>query len=249
MDISGKTAIVTGAGGGIGRALAVMLAREGAKLVVAADINEGAARETVALIEKAGGAGQALRVDVADVKALRAAFETAAAAGPLQIVCNNAGVMSGAPPFPDTPLESMLRTVAINFTGMIAGTHIGVEIMRRQGTPGAIVNTSSIAGIGAGLPPDPTYAATKAGILMFTRSCGALQQPFGIRVNAVLPGITDTNIMATTGPDNTVADWLAPALTAMKILPTERIAATVLDLISDESKAGVDVVVENEMLG
>src|SRR5919198_5652995 len=180
MKLSGCRALVTGAGAGIGRAVALALAREGAS-VVAVDLDEDAARESVEL----AGSGKALRADVANDDELRAAF---AAAGRLDVLVNNAGGVS-SPYFPDAPLERWSAVLDVNLRATMLATQLALETMRGRG--GAIVNVSSIAGVGYGVPPAPPYAAAKAGVARLTAALATLAEE-GVRVNCICPDFVDT---------------------------------------------------------
>jgi 3-oxoacyl-[acyl-carrier protein] reductase len=240
MDIGGKNAIVTGAAHGIGEATALMLAERGAAKVVIADIDaEGL--EVVASAVKAAGAEVIVKTaDISKPEEVIRLFEEAEAeTGGLDIVHNNAGIMTGEPDFPDTIMEKMIAVIQINLLGMMVGTRQAVEQMRARSAPGVIINTASVAAFNP-MPADPAYSTSKAGILNFTQSCQPLSEAFGIRVNAVCPGVTDTAIV----PHD--AEWLKPALAAVKFLEPSDIAAAVCGLVEDESKAGDYVVIENQ---
>jgi len=240
MNIKGKNAIVTGASAGIGRATALMLAARGAATVVIADIDR-AGLETLAAEIRAAGA-QAI-VKVADLsktdEAIRLYEEADRESGGLDIIHNNAGIMTGLPDFPDTVMSRMVAVIQINLIAMMIGTRLGVEQMRRRKAPGVIVNTSSVAAFSI-MPADPAYSASKHGILAFTQSCKPLHEQYGVRVMAICPGITDTAIV----PKD--ADWLQPALKRVKILTPEDIAREVCRIVEDDTLAGDYVKVENE---
>ena len=243
MDISGRAALISGAAAGIGRATAVALARKGARRIVLVDIDAAGLAETAKLVAEAGAAAQTEIVDVTDGDALAALFDGAFAEGPLDIVFNNAGILSGPPAFPDTPLARIRQVVAINFTAVIEATWHAVRLMKAAGRGGVIINTSSTGGLNPYLSDAP-YAATKAGVLMYSRSCGPLKDSDGIRVNAVCPGVTNTPILAKTGGDR-VAEWLEPLLERINILEPEDIAREVIGLIENDEASGEFVVVQN----
>lgn len=237
MEIAGRVALVTGAASGIGRASALALADAGAAVVVV-DVDADGGEETARRIRERGGRAISVRADVSKPDGVRAMFEAAAAAfGGVDIVHNNAGIVSGdTPGWPGTTLERLHDLVSINVAGAIMGTRAAIDAFAQRGG-GAVVNTASIAALGP-MPNDPAYAASKAAIVLFTKSCADLRQSHNIRVNAVLPGMVDTPIIAKTGDGTTPAAWLAPALAAMTLLAPEAIAAAVLDLIRDDTLAG-----------
>jgi 3-oxoacyl-[acyl-carrier protein] reductase len=244
LNISGRAALISGAAAGIGRATAVAFARKGASRIVLVDIDRPGLEETARLVGEAGAQGVVQVVDVTDGAALEALFEGAFADGGLDIVFNTAGILSGPPAFPDTPLARIRQVVAINFTAVIEATWHAIRLMKAAGKGGVIVNTSSTGGLNPYLSDAP-YAATKAGVLMYSRSCGPLKESDGIRVNAVCPGVTNTPILAKTGGDR-VADWLEPLLAQIEILQPEDIAAAVIGLIEDDGASGEYVVVQNQ---
>jgi NAD(P)-dependent dehydrogenase (short-subunit alcohol dehydrogenase family) len=230
MDIRGKVAVVTGAGSGIGRATAVRLAREGASVIVA-DLDDAGGRETVARIAEAGGAATAVHVDVARETDARRMLATAEERyGGLDILCNNAGITSGALDFMQATTEQWQRVIDVNLRAVILGTHLAVPLLRRSGG-GAIVHTASLAAF-AGFPPDPVYAATKAGVVLFTHSLAALAAE-GIRVNCVCPGVVNTPMLQRARGDERPA-WLG----TVRMLEPEDIADGVVQLITDDALAG-----------
>jgi 3-oxoacyl-[acyl-carrier protein] reductase len=222
VELGGRTALVTGAGAGIGRAVALALAREGAT-IVAVDLDEDAARETVEL----AGNGKAFRADVAKDDELRAAF---AAAGPLDVLVNNAGGVS-SPYFPDTPPERWSVVLDVNLRATMLGIQLALEAMRGRG--GAIVNVSSVAGVGSGPHRAPEYAAAKAAVVRLTAALAPLAGQ-GVRVNCICPDFVDTpaarESLAQATPEERAA---APPL-----VPAERVADAIVGLVQDESLVG-----------
>jgi NAD(P)-dependent dehydrogenase (short-subunit alcohol dehydrogenase family) len=240
MDVKGKKVLITGAGSGIGRAVATMLAREGAATIVLVDIDPAGLNSVSEEIMAAGAAPIAKVADLSRPDEVIRVFEEAdRETGGLHIVHNNAGVMTGLPDFPDTVMEKMIAVIQINLIAMMVGTRIAVEHMRRRGGAGVIINTSSIAAFST-MPADPAYSASKHGILAFSRSCKPLHERFNIRVMAICPGIVDTAIVPRE------AAWLAPALAAVRILQPEDIARTVLEVIADDTLAGEQITISNE---
>lgn len=240
MDPAGKVAVVTGAGSGIGRATALALAGAGATVVVA-DVDEAGAAETVGLVHDAGGRASSRRTDVTEPRSLEALFaEVEAEHGGLDIVHNNAGLVSGEPLWPDITPETLLRVMNVNLGGVVLGTRLAIPPLRRRGG-GAIVNTASMAALFP-MTVDPIYSATKAGVTMFTRACAPLAEE-GIRVNSVLPGLVDTPLLPKSGDGERWADWAYAAERFMGLLSPDDIAAAVLDLVRDDAAVAEERVV------
>ena len=240
MDIEGKVAIVTGAGSGIGRASALALAGAGASVVVA-DIDPAGGEETVALIHDAGGQAAFVRTDVTEPRSLEAMFEFAVEQfGGVDIVHNNAGVVSGQPEWPDITPETLLRVMNVNLGGVIVGIQMAIPYLRQRGG-GAIVNTASLASLYP-MTVDPIYSATKAGVTMFSRACAPLAEE-GIRVNSVLPSLIDTPLLPKSGDGDRWADWAYMARDTLGILKPEAVAEAVLELIRDDEAVAQEVIV------
>ncbi|WP_411288702.1 SDR family NAD(P)-dependent oxidoreductase, partial [Phenylobacterium sp.] len=218
MDIAGKSALITGAGSGIGRATALMLAEKGARRVWLVDRDAGGAQGVADQLYALGCEGLVRAFDVTDWARLEAVFAEADAAGGLDIVFNNAGMVVGLELFPETSPERVHAIVDLNLTAVIFGTQHAVRQMRKRGG-GVVVNTCSSAALHTGFR-DFLYTATKAGVLAFSRSCAPLAEACKVRVNTVLPGLVNTPILQTTG-DGELADWMAPILAANTALQPE----------------------------
>jgi NAD(P)-dependent dehydrogenase (short-subunit alcohol dehydrogenase family) len=243
MEIAGRVALVTGAANGIGKATALALAEAGASVVVV-DIDQSAADGTVDEIRRRGGAAVAVRADVSLPDDVRAMFVCAEETfGGVDIVHNNAGLVSGEPVWPDGELERIVQVIGVNVGGVAMGTQEGIRALRRRGG-GVIINTASVAAL-APMPIDPVYSATKAAVVRITESCAPLAGE-GIRVNAVLPGVVDTDMTHLhTGDGTRPASWLAPVLSNMNLLSADDIAAAVLELVRDDEAVAVAKVVAN----
>jgi NAD(P)-dependent dehydrogenase (short-subunit alcohol dehydrogenase family) len=191
MTLSGKVALVTGAGSGIGRAIAQLFGQQGASVVVA-DIDQAAAMGTTRTIE---GNAVAVAADVADDAAVAAMVDTAVDRfGGLDCAVNNAGIAPDAKPFVDHSLAEWQRTIDIDLTGVFLCMQHELRRLIAQGRGGAIVNISSAAGVIAA-PGQPQYTAAKHGVLGLTKQVAQEYATLGIRVNAVLPGQTETDPM------------------------------------------------------
>ena len=246
MDIAGKVALVTGGGSGIGRASAVRLAAEGASVVVV-DVDDSGANETVAQIKAAGGNAAATQADVTsvhDVKAMIAFAEETF--GGLDILHNNAGIITGEPRYPENDPAHWMRMVEVNLNGVILGTQFAIPAMKKRGG-GAIVNTASMAGIGYGFAPNPVYSATKGGVVLFTASMGPWKDEANIRVNCVCPGVVDTPMARGGRRDLSEDDEKAfrDRFANLQIIPAEEIADVVVEFVRDDSLAGRAMMVRN----
>lgn len=230
MEIRGTGAFVSGGGSGIGRAMAKLLAANGASVVVA-DVNPTGGQETVDAILAAGGQAVFHACDVTHTEDLANAYAAVVSHfGRLDIACNNAGV-GGEDLFADDPGD-WKRVVDINLTAVIDATRIAVREMRRA-HGGVVINTASMGGL-LPMPGSPVYAATKAGVINFTRSLAYLAPECRVRVNAICPSYVDTPLVRR-GGDERVEQM---KLQVGGILQPEDIAAGVIELCEDDSRAG-----------
>ena len=243
---AGRTALVTGGGSGLGRAIALAFAAEGANVVVAGR-TEGTLKETVGLIEDAGGTAVAVAADVtrsADLAALVAA--TVERFGSLDVAVNNAGVLRAGQPVADLPEEDWRTLLDINVTGVLLALQAEVRQMRTQPDGGAIVNVSST--LGAHIRPGTTaYATTKAAVSVLTKGAAAEHMRDGVRINAVSPGSSDTSMSLLAGESEAERTERMKSATPLgRVSTTEEVAASVLYLASDDaaSVVGADLVID-----
>ena len=208
VDLSGKVALVTGAGRGIGAAIAKGLSHSGAAVCVN-DVNPDTARQTAEAINAAGGDAMPWMADVSNkfqvgsmVEALRDRWQR------FDILINNAAVL---------PKSSIIkldeydwrRVLDVNLTGAFFCSQMAGRVMMDEGG-GVIVNTASIIGHNLPFEDGAAYAASKAGLIGFTRECAREYAAYGVRVNAIAPGVIETEMTAARSKDEAVmAKWLA----------------------------------------
>ncbi|WP_030615581.1 SDR family NAD(P)-dependent oxidoreductase [Streptomyces fulvoviolaceus] len=243
-----RTALVTGAGSGIGRAVALALAAEGAQVVVAGRRQEPL-DETVALIERAGGKALAVTADVTRAADIQAVVDAAVERfGSLDVAVNNAGVFRGGGPLADLSEEDWQTQLGINVTGVFLALQAEIRQMRTQPSGGAIVNIASVFGVHTRNPGAAAYAATKAAVSVLTRGAALDHIREGVRINAVSPGAVETPMSLRPGEDDADrAERAAATLPLGRISTTAEIAAAVLYLASDDASSvvGTDLVVDS----
>lgn len=200
-----KVALVTGAGQGIGRAIALRLARDGFA-VAAADINSGTLGDVQREIERSGGQALALAADLALVSEVERVIQQAVEWGALSALANNAGRVSTRP-FLDVTEQEWDATLALDLKTVF----FAMQAAARHMPPGGrIVNISSISGR-SGRPDQAPYAAAKAGVISLTRSAALAFAPQGLTVNAVCPGVVDTPLTRRIHEERAAAQGITPA--------------------------------------
>lgn len=230
--LDGKVAVVTGAGSGIGAASARMVAAEGAQ-VACADIDEDRAAATAKAITDGGGEATAVRLDVTDpasndevARAIRDQW------GAVHVAHLNAGLATMSPVL-DISLDDWDRVMAVNLRGVLLGMQSFGTAIRESGG-GSIVVTSSGAGLlgGGGMG---TYCATKFGVIGLVKCAAVDLAPFGIRVNAICPGVIDTPILGPMHGNQAMLDMMGPAHPIGRVGQPEEVGRLVAFLASDDA--------------
>ncbi len=231
MKLQSKVALVTGAASGIGRAIALLFAREGAAVLVA-DVNEEGGREVVREMEAAGGRGRFLRTDTSREEEVKAAIAAARETfGRLDVVVNNAGI--GGPGY------TWDQIIAVNLAGVYYGCLYALPVLREQGG-GSIINMASIAGLGGARIPGAVggygyaYIAAKHGVIGLTRQF-ALDGAPTVRVNAICPGWIETPLTRLVWETEALREWVVQTTPLGRFGRPEEIAQGALFLASDDS--------------
>ena len=232
--LTDKVAIVTGASSGIGLATARLFAREGARLVVTAR-RQALLDDLLAEIAREGGEAVALAGDIRDESLAQALVDTAMTRfGGLDIAFNNAGTIGVMGPIADLQLADWREALETNLTSAYLGARFQIPAMIARGG-GSLIFTSTFVGHTAGMPGMVAYAASKAGLIGLTQVLAAEHGAQGVRVNAVLPGGTDTPMSVTNAPGATpeLAAYISSLHALKRIARPEEIARSVLHLASD----------------
>jgi NAD(P)-dependent dehydrogenase (short-subunit alcohol dehydrogenase family) len=237
MDFTGKVALITGGGGGIGRAAALGFATRGAKVVVV-DHDAAAGEASAGIVRQQGGEARFVRADVTRSDEVRNYVqETLDAYGAIDCFFNNAGIEGSVTPIQDYDEAVFDQVIAVNLKGVFLGLRHVLPVMLRQGS-GAVVNTASVAGLTGG-PGMPAYVASKHGVLGLTKVASADVARAGIRVNAVCPGPVETRMMRSLEAQRNPSDPEAAAHAYRAGIPAgryalpEEVANTVIYLCSD----------------
>lgn len=236
MKLNGKTAIITGAGAGMGRAAAIRFAKEGANVVVA-DLNEGATKQTVAMIKEAGGSAEGFPCNVMYKGEITNLVEfTHNTFGSIDILVNNAGLGSTPKNSEDTPEEEVDRLIGVNLKGVFYGCQAVIPYMK-ENSSGVIINTASISAVKP-RQGNAMYTATKGAVITLTKALAVEVASYGIRVVGVNPVATDTNVLKQLiGSEayESSRDNLTSSIPLGRLATPEDIANAMLFLASEEA--------------
>jgi NAD(P)-dependent dehydrogenase (short-subunit alcohol dehydrogenase family) len=228
--LKNKVVLITGAGSGIGRAVALVCAREGASLLLS-DIDESSAEATAVLLREVGTEALVVAADVGDPEACKMLVERCCAHfGRLDVACNNAGISGPSHATADYPVDDWHRVIQVNLSGVFYGMKYQIEAMLRSGG-GAIVNVASILGA-VGFATAPAYAAAKHGVVGLTHTAALEYSAQGVRVNAVGPGFIRTPMIQALDEDEATHAMLVAAHPIGRLGEAEEVAELVVWLAS-----------------
>lgn len=228
FDLTGKVAVVTGASRGIGEQAALLLAECGAHVVVSSRKVESC-QVVVDKIAAAGGKASAIACNVGDPEAMDAFFEQIMdECGQLDIMVNNAATNPTFGPILDTDLGAIQKTIDVNIRGYFYACQKAGRIMKKAGG-GVIVNNASIAGLTPG-PMMGIYSVTKAAVINMTKAFANECGQFGIRVNAVAPGVTDTKFASALVNNDAVLKQFLPNIPLNRVATPDEIAPIIMFL-------------------
>lgn len=249
FDLSGKTALVTGASRGIGQSIAQLLAAHGAHVIVSSR-RQDACEQVAAAIRSAGGQATAIAAHIGETNALDALFAQIDAAGlKLDILINNAAANPYYGPMLDMSLDAFVKTADVNIRGYWYASLLAGRRMRDHGGGGSIVNIASVNGRrpawGQGV-----YSFSKAAIISMTQAFAKELASYKIRVNAVLPGLTDTKFASAMTQNEGILKMILPLIPMQRIAQPDEIAPAALYLASPAASyvTGTCLTVDGGML-
>lgn len=248
MKLKDKVAIITGAGSGNGRAMAIEFAKEGAKVVLI-NRTKSNSDKTLEMIKEFNGEGVSLGADVTDAKGFKMAIDQAIDKyGKIDIMVNNAGIFDGQETYLTTDEDTFDKVISVNLKGVFLGTKFVLDNMI-QNKQGVIINISSVAGIRGGLA-SPAYTASKHGIIGLTGDAATKHGQDGIRAIAICPGMIETSMTDDMLDERSKeTKQIINAIPLQRVGQPEEIAKLALFLASDDSKYinGTTIVIDGGM--
>ena len=233
FNLSGRVALVTGASRGIGESIAKLLASSGAHVIVSSrKVND--CQRVVDEITAAGGSAEALACHIGEMEQIEACFKAIEEKhGKLNILVNNAAANPYFGHVLDTDLSAFQKTVDVNIRGYFFMSSMGAKLMKKNGG-GSIINVASVNGV---IPGDMQgiYSITKASVIAMTKTFAKECAQLGIRVNALLPGLTDTKFASTLTSNDAILKMAMMHIPMKRVAMPEEMAGTVLYLASDAS--------------
>lgn len=233
FNISGRVALVTGASRGIGESIAKLLASAGAHVIVSSRKIDGCQR-VADEIKEAGGSAEALACHIGEMEQIEACFKTIEEQhGKLDILVNNAAANPYFGHVLDTDLAAFQKTADVNIRGYFFMSTLGGKLMKKNGG-GSIINVASVNGV---VPGDfqGIYSITKASVISMTKTFAKECAPLGIRVNALLPGLTDTKFASALTSNDAILKQAMMHIPMKRVAMPDEMAGTVLYLASDAS--------------
>jgi len=232
FDLTGKIAIVTGGGSGLGHDISLTLANAGATVVIA-DINPASGQKTADEIKQLGGKASIFELDVANSRSVKEmARSVVESFGAINILVNSAGITKRLPPL-DFPEEDFDRIIAVNLKGTFLCCQAAARQMAQQGG-GKIVNLTSIGGM-VGLPTTVAYCASKGGVVQMTRALAIDLAPSKINVNAIAPSLANTPIATSVFENQKTLDWFLSKVPLGRQCEPRDVSEAVLSLSSSAS--------------
>ena len=232
FDLSGKVALVTGASRGIGEEIAKLLSQQGAHVIVSSRKIDGC-QAVVEQIVSDGGSAEAIACHTGEMDQIESLFATIKQKhGKLDILINNAAANPYFGHILDTPLGAYEKTVDVNLRGYFYMSVAAGKLMKDSGNGGTIVNVASVNGV---IPGDKqgVYSITKAGVMSMTKAFAKECAEMGIRVNAILPGFTDTKFASALVNNPEILNKLMTHIPMKRVAQPSEMAGTVLYLVSD----------------